>query len=80
MTFQNVLYLVDVVQPCINTTYTIGSSTLHGPVQTANNCNKLGFNLLAHLFIACREYKKLGIVVITHNFNVTPSIRNNEKL
>ena len=26
------------------------------------------------------EYKKLDIMVITHNFNVTPSVRNNEQL
>ena len=75
MTFQNVLYLVDVMQPCMGTTTIIESLTLHDPVQTVNNCNKLGFNLLVYLFVACREYKKLDTVVITHNFSVTPSIR-----
>ena len=32
MTFQNVLYLVDVMQPCMGTTAIIGSSTLYDPV------------------------------------------------
>ena len=79
MKFQNILYLVDVVQPCIDTTAIIGSSTLHGPFkqQIIVTNSALIYWCTFSLLV---EYKKLDIVVITHNYNVTPSVRNNEQL
>ena len=80
MTFQNVLYLVDVVQPCIDTTAIIGSSTLHGLVYKQQIIVTNSALIYWCTFSLLVEYKKLDIVVITHNFNVTPSVRNNEQL